>query len=374
MNKSYKIIGGVLLLALLGYLIWRFSFLIVYTLVAVVVSLIGHPIVRFLGTLHYKKFRIPRSVGSVIAILAILAGFTSLFAIFVPLINKEIDTISRIDLNTLSMQLRGPMAWIEEQAQHYGIVPEDATLQTVIVEKAKSFISYSKISAMLGNIIGAAGSFFVGLFSVIFIAFFFIKDEGLFSDLVLLITPEKNHKAARQVLTDSKLLLRRYFLGLMIELLGVMTLITIGLSILGVKNALLLGFFGGLMNIVPYVGPLIGTIIGVTLGVTTGLATGDPGLLPVILKIVGVFVVSNYIDNLILQPLIYSNSVKAHPLEIFYVIIIGGSLWGIGGMIVAVPLYTILRIIAREFLNKFRIVQKLTENLHPVAEEEPGES
>ena len=376
MNKVLKIIGIILLIALLGYLLWRFSFLIVYTLIAVVVSFVGHPIVHFLESLRYKKFRIPHSVSSVIALVVLLVGFFSLFAIFVPLINQQINTISQIDLNSLTTKLRGPLAWIEEQALHYGLVPEGSTLQSVLAAKAKTLVSYSAISNALSSILGVAGSFFVGLASVIFIAFFFIKDEELFASLILLVTPENSHSAVKLIMSDSKILLRRYFVGLLLELLGVMTVITLGLSLLGIKNALLLGFFGGLMNIVPYVGPIIGTLIGLTLGVTSALATGDVNMLPLIIKIVSVFLVANSIDNMVLQPLIYSSSVKAHPLEIFYVIIVGGSLWGIAGMIVAVPVYTLLRIIAREFLSKFRIVQTLTRNLQkpPKKDEESGEA
>jgi predicted PurR-regulated permease PerM len=370
MNKVIKVIGGILLLALLGYLLWKFSFLIVYTIIAAILSFIGHPIVRFLEKLHFKKLKIPKPLCAVLALVVLVIVFLSLFAVFVPLINSEIQTISKINLNGLSDRLEGPLKWIERQIQFYGLVPEGSTLQEVIIQKAKSLLNYSSISNVVGGIVGAAGSFMVAFFSILFIAFFFIKDEGLFGKLVLMLVPENKHKATLGVINQSKTLLTRYFVGIILELLGVMTCITIGLWIFGVKNALLLGFFGGLMNIVPYVGPIIGTIIGIMLGTTTALAYGDPNLLVIMIKILGVFMFANFIDNWILQPMIYSSSVKAHPLEIFYVIIIGGSLWGIPGMVIAVPFYTVLRIIAREFLSEFPLVRRLTKNLDENREDE----
>jgi predicted PurR-regulated permease PerM len=166
------------------------------------------------------------------------------------------------------------------------------------------------------------------------------------------------------VITDSKNLLVRYFVGVMLELLGVMSLIALGLWIFGVENALLIGFFGGIMNIIPYIGPVIGSLLGITLGITATLASGAyDALLPVLAKLSGVFLVVNFIDNNFLVPMIYSNSVKAHPLEIFFVIIMGGSLAGIVGMLLAIPVYTVLRVIAREFLQQFRLVQKLTNKI-----------
>ncbi len=150
----------------------------------------------------------------------------------------------------------------------------------------------------------------------------------------------------------------------MLELLGVMSLIAIGLWIFGIENALLIGFFGGIMNIIPYIGPIIGSTIGIILGLTGVLVSGTFNeLLPVFFKLAGIFLVVNFIDNNILAPLIYSKSVKSHPLEIFFVIIMGGSLAGLLGMLLAVPVYTILRVIAREFFQQFRIVKKLTDTI-----------
>jgi len=150
----------------------------------------------------------------------------------------------------------------------------------------------------------------------------------------------------------------------MLEVLGVMSIIAVGLWIFGVENALLIGFFGGIMNIIPYLGPVIGSVIGITLGVTATLASGAYSeMLPVLIKLAGIFLVANFIDNNILAPLIYSRSVKSHPLEIFFVIIIGGSLAGLLGMLLAIPVYTVLRVIAKEFFQQFRIVKKLTKSI-----------
>ena len=186
----------------------------------------------------------------------------------------------------------------------------------------------------------------------------------MFEEGLLLFIPEKHHEATKKVITVSKNLLVRYYIGVLLELLGVMSLITIGLWIFGVKNALLIGFFGGVMNIIPYLGPVIGTVIGIILGVTSTLVTGSYNeLLPVTIEIIGIFIVANLIDNSILIPVIYSRSVKSHPLEIFLVIIIGGGIAGLVGMLLAVPVYTLLRVIAKEFFVEFRVIKKLTQTI-----------
>ncbi|MFA5783112.1 MAG: AI-2E family transporter, partial [Bacteroidales bacterium] len=162
-----------------------------------------------------------------------------------------------------------------------------------------------------------------------------------------------------------KHLLTRYFIGLCIELALVISLITLGMWILGFKNALMIGFFAGIMNIIPYVGPLIGGSVGILLGLSSNLGMDfDTQMVPLIFQMIGVFVIVKLIDDAVLQPTIYSSSVKAHPLEIFLVIMVAGSIAGVQGMMLAIPSYTVLRIIAKQFFNKFYIVKSLTKNIN----------
>ncbi|MBK7028434.1 MAG: AI-2E family transporter [Bacteroidales bacterium] len=364
MNRYLKPVGTLLLIILIGFLAWKFSFLIVYILIAAVVSFIGHPIVRFLDKVRIFKVKIPHTLSVILTLCLLIIGFLSLFAIFVPLIVQQAQTFAMIDMNQVASHLQQPLSWIEDELRLFGVLASGDTLENYLATKARSVINVTDITGILNQIFGFAGSFFVGLFSVVFIAFFFLKEERMFENMIFAIVPEKNHEAVQNVIDNSKQLLMRYFVGLLTELLGVMSIITIGLWIFGVKNALLLGFFGGLMNIIPYLGPVIGTLLGLVLGASSTLASADyAGLTPVLLKIGSVFLVANYIDNLLLQPMIYSSSVKAHPLEIFFVIIIGGSLAGITGMLLAIPVYTVLRVIAKEFFSKFRLVKKLTEDI-----------
>jgi predicted PurR-regulated permease PerM len=365
MKQVLKYAGYILLLFLVGFFIWRFGFMIVWVLIAAVISFIGHPLVRFFDKIHIKKWTIPHSLSAVLSLLIIVLAFFGLLAVFVPLIIEEAETISQIDVNRLARNFQEPLQWLNDKFHAFGVIPDGETLQDFILVKAKSLVNLGSVTKIINSFFSVAGTIFVGLFSVLFIAFFFLKDEKMFEQTLLLFIPEKNHQAVTKVIDDSKRLLMRYFIGILLEIIGVMTIITVGLWIFGVKNALLIGFFGGIMNIIPYLGPILGSAIGITLGITAALATGSyDTLLPLVLKLGGVFLGANFIDNNILVPLIYSSSVKAHPLEIFFVIIMGGSLAGILGMLLAIPVYTILRVIGREFFQQFRVVKKLTETIN----------
>ncbi|MDX9811557.1 MAG: AI-2E family transporter [Bacteroidales bacterium] len=364
MKQVLKYAGYILILFLTGYFLWKFNYLIFWMIVAAVLSFMGQPLVRFFDSIRIRSFRMPHALSALLSLFVIVIVFLGLIAVFVPLIISQAETISRINVNELAVNLQGPLEWIDRKMHELGAISDGQTLQDFLVLRAKSLVNLGTIGTLAGNLVSVAGSIFIGLFSILFIAFFFLKDEHMFENMLMLFIPEQHHQATKKVIRDSKQLLVRYYIGVMLELLGVMTLITLGLLIFGVKNALLIGFFGGLMNIIPYLGPVIGSVIGIILGITSTLAAGlYSEILPNVLKLAGVFLAVNFIDNNILVPVIYSKSVKSHPLEIFLVIIIGGGLAGLLGMLLAVPVYTLLRVIAREFFQQFRVIKKLTENI-----------
>ena len=159
-------------------------------------------------------------------------------------------------------------------------------------------------------------------------------------------------------------LLTRYFIGVILQIAIITIIVSIGLSLLGIKNAVLIGLLAGIINVIPYVGPLIGASLGIIIGISTNLDLEFyTQMIPLIIKICLVFGTMQLVDNFILQPIIFSNSVKAHPLEVFLVVISAGTIWGISGMVIAIPFYTFLRVIAKEFLYEFKIIQELTKNI-----------
>ena len=364
MLKKYPLILSILGLALIILFVWYFSNIVVYVLISAVLSVIGQPLVRLFDKIKIGKFNFPHGLSAFLTLLIMLAVIAGFVWFFVPLITSQARIISQIDMGHVMEYFKEPLADLQDFLLRYDIIHTGETIQSTIETQIKSALSVATFSNIFGSIVSATGSFFFGAFSVLFLTFFFLKSEKMFSNFVLLLVPEKYVDETRHIMQKSNHLLTRYFIGLLTELVCMITLLSLGLGILGIKNALIIGFFGGLMNIVPYLGPLIGGTIGVMIGISTALSYGMyDAVLLIGVKVVAVFLVANLIDNILLQPLIYSNVVKAHPVEIFLVIIMAGSLAGIPGMILAIPGYTVLRIVAKEFLSKMRLVQKLTEKI-----------
>jgi len=364
MNKTLRILGGFLIAAIAIYLVWRFSSIVIYVFISAILSLIGRPLVKWFSSFKVGKIRFPNSISALFALLIILIVIMGFFGIFVPLIARQASVISNIDFNSLSQSIREPIQNLEAYLKSYNILTEQETIKQLIAVQIESLLDFASFSTTISSIVGVTGSIFIATFSILFLTYFFMKDSYLLDELVENFTPVRYQTEIQNILKTSKYLLRRYFVGLMIELSSMITLLSLGLTVFNVKNSLLIGFFGGLMNVIPYLGPVIGAIVGVLLAVTTSLSYGlYSETVPLIFIVLGVFASANLIDNIVLQPLIYSNSVKAHPVEIFLVILIAGSMAGIPGMILAIPSYTVLRIIAKEFLSQLRVVQKLTKNI-----------
>ncbi len=359
-----QIIITLLILGVLGFAIWYFFDIVSFFFIAGILSIIGHPIVVWLDKIRIGKLRIPHSLNALISLILMLAVITAIVVVVVPIIAEQAKAISQIDVNEIALTYDEPLSKLEEELIKYGVLQKGETIDQTVSEQVVRIMNYIDVSVILQKVINLAGFLFIGVFAVLFMTYFFLKEDKLFFNGILLFVPSKYKEEAVNILNKSKRLLTRYFVGLCIELISMITLITTGGLIIGIENAFLVGFLGGLMNVIPYLGPIIGATIGGLLVATTHLGADlYTQLLPMVGGILGVFIISNLIDNLVLQPVIYANSVLAHPLEIFIVILMAGSLAGIPGMILGIPAYTVLRIIAREFLSRSEFVQKLTHRI-----------
>ncbi|MDA3954196.1 MAG: AI-2E family transporter [Bacteroidales bacterium] len=367
MNKNLRYLFIILGICLAGYILWYFKSIVAYILISTVFTLVGRPIVNFLNKLHFKKLKIPNFISALITVVIIWILVLTFFRIFIPLIAHQASELSAIDPAAVMNNLQEPLAKLENLFVKFNINSNmNQTMDQYFTEKFMSIVNVSMISNIFGSVAGILGNIFIAAFSISFITFFFLKDKGLFSDGILLFVPDKYLDKIENMLSSIKKLLTRYFTGIFVQISGIIILVSLGLTLVGISfsDALVIGLVVGLFNIIPYLGPVIGALLGLVLGLAINLDLEFyTELLPLLGKISIIFIVVQVIDNIVFQPFIYSSSVHAHPLEIFLVIMIAGSLFGITGMILAIPTYTILRVVAKEFFNKLKVVKKLTEKI-----------
>ncbi|WP_235298797.1 AI-2E family transporter [Portibacter marinus] len=355
----------ILSLLVLGTVVYYLSDIVAYIIIAWVISMVGQPIMNFLMKFKIgKRLRMGRVPAALITLITFILAIGLLVMIFVPLIVEQASNLRNVQYNEIYNTLSVPINSLNERLIELGIVTQEQLSSDKFVSMLSDWFRPNYISTFIGNVFGIAGNLLIGIFSVLFIAFFFLRDDQLFINFVKAMVPDQYEEDTEEVIHDISLMLRKYFGGIILQILIITALVSTLLWIFGIQNALLIAFFAAIVNVIPYVGPFIGALFGIFITISSNLNVEFYNFLaPMLIKVVIVFVIMQMIDNFILQPFIYSSSVKAHPLEIFIIILVAAKLGGIMGMILAIPAYTVIRVIAKEFLNQFKIVQKITGSM-----------
>ncbi len=357
-----KLFFLVLFTAALGFLVWYFANIVIFIIVAGVISIVGAPVVDFLDKMKFGRFSFPHVLSVSITLFLLLLLVAGMFSLFIPLVISEANMVSNIDGNALAAYFHNEISGLQSLLVRYGIMPRGTTIESAVKQSVLKIIDLGMFSNVLSSVISFTGTFFFNFFSVMFLSFFFLQDNKMLPRFILLLTPEKYNEQIKSVMFKSKDLLSRYFIGLIIQIIANIITYSFALYIIGVKSPLVIGFFTGIIIIIPYLGGIISMILGVILGVTGVISTGDYAMIiPMAIRIILAMFVVQTIDNNVFAPLIQGKSVKAHPVEIFLVVIAAASLGGILGMIVAVPVYGFVKIVAYEFLSNFRIIHHISE-------------
>ena len=349
---------------------WYFRSVIIYILLAVVVSLISQPIMTLLQKISIKGKKAPSWVLASVTLCITFVCFLAFLTLIVPVVSNIVKGVSLTGIENAARNISIPLANLNEFfSSHFPKLGEDFRLEVVLFNELKKLLDVSMFSSVLGSAASMVTSIGIGLFSIGFISFFFIKDRDLFGKMVAAIVPDKYEQTAVDALSDIGHLLTRYFSGVLIEMTGVAVVNFIGLLLiarLGFNAAIGIAVLTGVLNIIPYVGPLLGGGIGTILALVIKYSSVVPVGLDVnftifTLIIIAIFCFTQLIDNFLYQPLIYSTSIKATPLEIFIVLLIAGHVGGPLGMLIAIPSYTVVRVVAFRFFGHIKAIKRLNQ-------------
>ena len=353
-NGILKALGITLGVVLLGYFLYTIKSVLIYIIIAGILSLIARPSIFFLR----KKLKVPNTIAVVLTMFLMLGFLTCLILMFIPLIAEQGRSLSLLEVDNLQKNIQE----IFNQTTTYFTSQGIDVLSEL---KNVDFIAqFKEIPNLLNSVLGAVGSLSVGLFSVLFISFFFMKDSQLLKNSVMAVIPNKTEGRFSKSLEIINDLLSINFIGLLFQITILFILYTLILLVFDIDNAVVIAFLCALLNLIPYVGPMIGAVIMFVLSMTSNIGLDfQSEILSTSLWIMFWYLMAQLIDNFISQPLIFSKTTKSHPLEIFLIIIVGGLLYGVVGMITAVPLYTALKVILKEFLSDNKIVKSITKDL-----------
>ena len=343
---------------------WYFSSIVIYILVSAVLAIMGRPLVARISRGRIGRWRVPRWCGALVTLLVIWIVFAVMCGLFVPLVTNKLYQLAHLDFSTVLTSVEEPLQRIQDYLTHFFSLPEtQVSFKDTLILFLQSLINFDTINTAFSSVVSLAVSSVIAFFSISFITFFFpagrrtflCDGNGTFPGSIPTerdACPQFGYSASVPLLS-----------GILAESFLLMLAVSLVMMAFGMRaqDAFFIGLIMGVMNVVPYAGPTIGGAVSVCMGIITpieGMSIGHT-----MLVIAGSLLILKGLDDFVLQPTLYSERVKAQPLEIFLVILIAGSLAGVIGMLLAIPLYTVLRVFAKEFFSQISLVRKLTEKI-----------
>ena len=347
---------------------WFFRSVLAYILIAVVVSLIAKPLMGLMQKVRIKGKKAPDWLLAAFSIIIVLGVLISILTSVIPIISGIVKDISMVNIESAARGIAVPLAEFNEYLQNsFPQLGSDFRIEVTILNEIQKMFNVSAFSSVLGSAASFVTSMAIGLFSVVFIGFFFIKDDGLFTEIVCALVPDRHEATTEKAISDIGYLLSRYFIGVILEMIGVAMINFLGLMFiarLGFHASIGIAVLTGILNVIPYVGPFMGIILGTTLSILLKYTSISPIGLDVnfwvfTAIIIAILYFTQLIDNFVYQPLIYSTSIKSKPLEIFIVLLIVGHIGGPLSLIIAIPCYTVVRVIAFRFFGNIKAIKRL---------------
>ena len=352
-----QLLGIVAVFILLGFI---FTDIYAYFAISLIIAAILKPVSLFFKSIQIFGYRVPKIVSVFMSFLLLGVVVFLFVLLFVPLISDQVKILSELDYSNLTNRLGQPLKAVEDFLITNELTQEkEGFIIENIQAQIRGLISQLDFGNLFNALLGLTGTVFVGVLAVGFITFFLLYQSVAIRRWLISLLSNKYFEVTIAALNKIERLLSNYLLGISLQMIAIFLLASLGLSLIGLKYAVTIAMFAAVANIIPYLGPLLGSIFAVLVGVTvTQELQGIQDYLFLIGKIISVFAIVQVTDNVLWQPLIFSKSVKAHPLEIFIIIFAGATLAGIVGMIAAIPVYTVIRVSFIEFYTgsrKYRV-------------------
>lgn len=362
-NNPTRIIAISIFLIVIVAICWYFSTIMIYLFFALLLTLACRPLVNLLCKIRIGKKQFPRPVAAIISMTTLFSIIWAIFAILNPLISKEIKAISSIDPQLVIDGYQQFLKQFAAFAHGHGIDITVREISEALANEVHDFLIKLDFGHIFSNMVNIIASIFVAVFAILFLTFFSLSENGIILKTAKKFFPAKLRNNFDNIVFNTRKQVVRYFCGVLLEMSIVGFTNGFVCFLLGVPNAVLIGVISGMLNIIPYIGPLIAVVLSVIISCTSmlPLSPSETDIIYNVLKIACTFLGVKMLDDFVLQPFIYGKSVQAHPIEIFIVILAAAQIGGILGMVFAVPVYSILRIVVKEFFGQYFENQEASE-------------
>jgi len=329
-DRLIKSLLGLAALAVLAWILYYYATLVGYVVIATIITYLLDPIVS-----RIQAAGINRTWAIVFTLSALILILVWISTNIIPVIaNQMVELAGQLNIQNIQSITRQ----IEQRLiKSFNFLPEGFLSQN-LAQSLKGLFDVGELPAALSNIIGIFTNIFSAALVIPFATFFFLKDGTKIRRDILKLVPNKYFETTLSLIDKIETRLGIYFRSVMLQSLIVAFTSWVGLTVAGLNNALSVGIAVGLANTIPYFGPIIGYILSIIVSII------EVGNFSLVLPCMIAILLVQLLDNVVLQPLIFSRSADMHPVAILFIIMIGAETAGILGMLVAIPIATIIKI------------------------------
>ncbi len=338
-----KVVGGIVLFIVFLFLILWFAyrersvlfFVLTPFLISLILAYLLHPVVTFMENRH-----ISRTI-SIIAIYLVFGLIIYILGVrFLPVLLEDLQELVQ-NLPEYAREVQNFMIRMQDDFRRFNLPP---AIRDIIDENLEGMESLlvSRLEHTYTFILDFFNSILI-IFLVPILTFFMLRDERKLKEWAVSLIPPSNRHRFLKISEEIDSVIGHYLRGMVAISFLVGLAVYIGLLLLGVEYALFLGFLNGITNFIPFVGPFIGAIPAVIVGFIDSPALA--------LKVVLLILVIQQLESNLLAPLVFSRTVKFHPLVIILLLLLGGKLFGFVGLLLAIPVAAMIRIIGKHLIE-----------------------
>ena len=309
-----------------GFLSYLGQDIIMPIFFALLIAILLDPMVSF-----FQRLKLPRTVAITLALtvgILFLSGLIYFFMVQLSLFNESLPMFKE----KFNIVLDQSKNWVSSEFN----ISMNA-IDTQIDNWSKSL--FEGTGAVIGYTVMTLTELIVVWLLIPVYSYLFLYYQKLFLGFIEQVSEKENQKTIKEVMTEGNKMIQSYLVGLVLEIIIMSVLNSVGLLILGIEYAILLGIIGALLNVIPYIGGVVST----ALPMLVAIVTQDSFISP--LLVLGVYLLIQFIDNNFIIPLVVASRVKINALVSIIVVLIFGALFGISGMFIAIPLTAIVKII-----------------------------
>ncbi|MBO6586955.1 MAG: AI-2E family transporter [Gracilimonas sp.] len=330
LERVVKFILGAAAIAVALLILYNYSTLVVFLILAMILSYILDPFANRLQSAGLNRtFGITLILATVILILVFIS--TSVIPIIANQMAELTAQLSIENIRRIAVQVENQLT------NKFEFLP-DGFLEENITAVLNELFNVNQISTIVSDALSIFTNIFSAVLVVPFAAFFFLKDGSKIRRDLLQLVPNKYFETTLTVIDKIEKRLGLYFRSVLFQSFLVALSSWTTLSVAGLDNAMSVGIAVGLANTIPYFGPILGYFLSIIVSI---IETGNFSL--VAACILAIFVVQ-MLDNIVFQPMLFSRSADMHPVAILFIILIGAETAGIIGMLVAIPIATVVKI------------------------------